>query len=61
MKTFTSLRSVFLIASLSILARPAAHAQGQPNGQLDDLFELTTPMPLDFIMPDSTRLRSDVY
>ena len=57
----STMRYHLMVLALIIGVQHASHAQTQPNGQLDDLFELTTPMPVDFIMPDSTRLRSDVY
>jgi predicted acyl esterase len=61
MMCHTELRRILMVLAMVTGAQSGSYSQVQPNGQLDDLFELTTPLPVDFVMPDSTRLRTDVY
>ena len=46
---------------LSMAFPLALFAQVNPNGQIDDIMEMSTPVAEDFVMPDGTVLRTDIY
>jgi len=54
------MRSTVTLA-LALIGLVPLQAQVIPNGQLDDILEMSTPVQEDFIMPDGTRLRTDIY
>lgn len=55
------MQRIITAAACSALLLPHLHAQIVPNGQLDDFLEMTTPVLEEFVMPDGTRLRTDIY
>jgi predicted acyl esterase len=55
------MKSTLTSFAFLLLASSPAFGQLVLNGQLDDIQELSTPYTEDFVMPDGTILKTDIY